>query len=144
MINHLIKISLIFIFLFEIINGGTTGKIKGIITDTENNEPIIGANVFIDGTSLGSVSDKTGQYFIINVPPGKYTVRVSYIGYTPFRLMNVLVYSDRTTIKNFKLKVQVLEGDEITVEAERPRIEKDRTSSASFTSAAEIELMSVQ
>ena len=144
MFNHLPKISLILIFVLGIINGGTTGKIKGIITDAKNNEPIIGANVFLDGTSLGSVSDKTGQYFIINVPPGEYIVRVNYIGYTPYRLMNVLVYSDRTTIKNFKLKVQVLEGDEITVEAERPRIEKDRTSSASFTSADEIELMPVQ
>ncbi|SVE20273.1 uncharacterized protein METZ01_LOCUS473127, partial [marine metagenome] len=64
MLNHLQKISLILIFfVFGIINGGTTGKIKGIITDAKNDEPIIGANVFLDGTSLGSVSNKTGQYF---------------------------------------------------------------------------------
>ena len=91
MINYLIKISLIFIFLFEIINGGTTGKIKGIITDTENNKPIIGANVFIDGTSLGSVSDITGQYFIINFLPFNfliiyflYIIHFIYISYYTF------------------------------------------------------------
>ena len=144
MINHIQKIFLLFIFFFDIIFAGTTGKIKGSIKDVESNNPIIGANVFLEGTSLGAVSNETGHFFIINVPPGKYTVRVSYIGYAPFRLTNVSVYSDRTTNKDFKMKVKILEGDEITVEAERSRIEKDRTSSASFTSAEEIELMPVQ
>jgi outer membrane receptor protein involved in Fe transport len=143
-VNLSSKIFLVQLLFYHLLVAGTTGKIKGTIINSETNEPIIGANVFLEETIFGSVSDENGQYFILNVPPGSYTIRVSYIGYTPERVINVLVYSDRTTRKDFILKTLVLEGDEITVEAERSLIEKDRTNSASYTSSSEIEMMAVQ
>ena len=71
------KIRFIYPFLFLIfpifIAAGTTGKIKGLVLDKETNSPIIGANVFLESTTLGTVTDENGNYFIINVPPGVYT-----------------------------------------------------------------------
>ena len=57
------------------------GDIRGVITDAATSKPLAGANVFIVGTSLGSATDLEGVFRIMRVPPGRYTLRVSYIGY---------------------------------------------------------------
>ena len=51
--------------------------------DRTTNEPLPGATVVIDGTQLGTATDGDGQYFIIGVPVGQYTVRASFVGYEP-------------------------------------------------------------
>ena len=56
---------------------GTTGKITGMVKDAQSNEALPGSNVTIVGTTLGAASDINGHYFILNVPPGRYTVRAS-------------------------------------------------------------------
>ena len=138
------KYPILFLLIVNITFSGTTGKIKGRVFDSEANNPIIGANVYLKNTSLGTVSDINGNYFIINVPPGSYTLQASFIGYSTVNITNILVSIDRSTIRNINMKTEIIEGSEITVIAERPLIEKDRTSSASFTSAEEIDLMPVQ
>ena len=59
----------------------TTGKISGYVIDAESNDPIIGANIVVKGTSLGTASDEDGIFYIINLSPGSYTVECSVIGY---------------------------------------------------------------
>jgi len=61
---------------------GTTGKISGSIHDISTGNPLIGANIIIVGTSLGAASDGKGQFVILNIPPGVYSVKGSMIGYT--------------------------------------------------------------
>ena len=46
--------------------GGTTGKIAGRITDAETGEPLPGANIQLEGTSLGAASDLQGNYEILS------------------------------------------------------------------------------
>lgn len=57
------------------------GSIAGVIIDENSKETIIGANVLLVGTDFGTSTDFDGFYAINNVPPGKYTVRISYLGY---------------------------------------------------------------
>ena len=59
----------------------TTGKISGQIKDKSTGDPMIGTNVYLEGTALGSTTDPDGYYVIINVPPGTYTMVVEQIGY---------------------------------------------------------------
>lgn len=54
----------------------TTGKISGKISDAKTGESIIGANVMIKDTDIGTATDENGRYFIINIQPGKYNVLV--------------------------------------------------------------------
>ena len=54
--------------------------VSGTVTD-RNNEPLVGANIILKGTFLGSTTDMNGFYKIDNIDPGKYTIFVSYIGY---------------------------------------------------------------
>ena len=55
------------------------GSISGQVKDLS--EPLPGANVFLVGTSMGATTDSLGQYIISQVPVGKYTISVGYIGY---------------------------------------------------------------
>lgn len=64
-----------------VVLGGNTGKIAGRVTDAQTGEPIVGANIIIEGTYLGAASDLNGNYAIINVPPGVYKVKASAVGY---------------------------------------------------------------
>ena len=61
--------------------GQTTGKIVGRVTDANTGEALAGTNITIDETLLGGSTDLEGEFYIINIPPGKYTVRVQMIGY---------------------------------------------------------------
>ncbi len=55
--------------------------IRGRILETGTGEPVIGANVLLDGTNLRAVSGLDGSYTIKNVAAGKYTLRISYVSY---------------------------------------------------------------
>ena len=59
----------------------SSGQIAGTIVDAQNGETLIGANVYLDQTTLGAASDLDGSYVILNVPDGKYTLIVSVVGY---------------------------------------------------------------
>tara|TARA_Y100001934_G_C12357661_1_gene778958 strand:- start:110 stop:2902 length:2793 start_codon:yes stop_codon:yes gene_type:complete len=56
--------------------GSVSGKVLG------DKVPLIGANVFLEGTTLGATTDSLGNYIIDNIPTGKYTVRADFLGYT--------------------------------------------------------------
>ncbi len=63
-----------------------TGALTGYVTDKETGEPLIGANVILEGTTLGSSTDVTGKYYIANVPVRNYRLKISYVGYDPVPL----------------------------------------------------------
>jgi len=128
-----------------IIFPGQTGKIAGTVKDKSTGEPLIGVNIFIEQTSIGAASDINGDYFIINVSPGEYTVVASMIGYQSMKVTKVIVTADKTTNINFGLDVQRLElNEEVVVTAERLIIRKDLTSSELSVTSSEIKSLPVE
>jgi len=124
---------------------GETGKISGYVVDKSTGEPLIGANVILDGTYLGGATDIDGYYFIINVPPGKHRMIVSSIGYNRTIIKDIIVNVDRTTQIDVSLSSESITLDEeVVVTAEKPLIVKDLTSSSSTVSADEIKMMPVE
>ena len=108
--------------------GGTTGKIAGKVVDETTNETLPGVNIFIEGTHWGAASNLKGEYFIINIPPGVYTLRATMMGYEQMSVTNVRVSIDMTTKINFNLHSEVLDlGKEVVVTAEKPLVQKDAT-----------------
>lgn len=67
------------------------GTLTGVVIDESTKETIIGANIILMGTDLGTATDFDGFYSIPNVPPGKYSVQVSYIGYENLTISDVEV-----------------------------------------------------
>ena len=122
---------------------GTTGKIKGRVTDAQTGEPLPGVNVQVVGTTLGAATNLDGFYIILNIAPGQYPLKVSYIGYAS-PIVRVQVVVDLSTTQDFSLTQESIEVGEVTVIAQRPVVEMDRTNSASFMSAEQISELPVQ
>jgi outer membrane receptor protein involved in Fe transport len=108
--------------------GRQSGKIAGKVTDASTKEGLPGASVIIDGTSVGAATDVDGNYVILNVPPGLYSVTASLIGYKKTRVQNVRVSIDFTSTLNFALEEGSIELEPVLVQGERsPLIRKDLT-----------------
>ncbi len=128
-----IKFHFLSIILFgELLLGGITGKVAGAIIDEKTGNPLIGCNIIIQGTPLGAATDLEGNFIILNVPPGNYTIKAIMIGYATSKITNVIVRSDLTTTINVSMKEEVIAGEEVTVVAERPLITKDLTASTAI------------
>ncbi len=118
---------------------GNTGKIAGVIKDSQTGETLVGANIIIEGTTQGAATNLDGYYVILNIPPGKYTLSASGIGYTKKSISSVAVSIDLTTTIDFLLSSTVLEsGEEIIVTAQRPLIQKDLTAKTAVVGGDEI------
>ena len=87
-----------------------TGKVSGKITDAKTGAALAGVNVFLEDTPYGTATDKFGEYVILNIPPGDYSIKASYIGYATYKVSNVRISLDRTTQQNFQLTEAVIEG----------------------------------
>lgn len=124
--------------------GGTTGKIKGKILDSQTKEPLFGANIIVENTTLGAASDINGEYFIINILPGKYNLVVSFIGYKQSKVLEVEVFTDRTTTRDISLAPASFQTNDIVIVAQRDKIETDRTNTASYISSQQIESLPAQ
>lgn len=134
-------------FLFissRVLFAGNTGKIVGTVKDADSGEPLIGVNVFVQGTKRGIASNIDGKFSILGIPPGTYTVRVSYIGYQTVTFENVQIVIDRTTdIKVEMHKTSIELGNEIVVKASRPPIALDVSSSKRDIEISEVEVIPV-
>ncbi|MFZ5433412.1 MAG: TonB-dependent receptor [Calditrichota bacterium] len=144
--NHFLRFNTAFLatawavgFLFIASAGaGTVGKIAGQVVDSQSGDPIIGAAVMIQGTSMGASTDINGDYFILNIPPGKVDVRCNSLGYESIVMSGIQVISDQTAHVNFELREEALVGEEVVVYAERKLVEVDRTFGTATMGAQDI------
>ncbi len=127
----------------SILTAGTTGKITGYITDAETGNPLPGANIVIEGSSMGAASDIKGYYAILNISPGTYTLKASMMGYEKVTVKNVVVKIDLTTEINIELRPEVLDMEEVVVVAERPIVAQDVSNSQLNVESEKIESMPV-
>lgn len=133
----------IFLFLSttSMLVAGTTGKIAGKAIDATTREPLVGANILIEGTSFGAATDPEGEYFIINLPPGIYTLRARMVGYTSEVVEKVRVQVDLTTRVNFDLKSTTVEMGAVVVTAASRGIQKDLSNSERTFQTDQIETL---
>ena len=119
------------------------GKIAGTIRDAKTSEALIGANVIIEGTTIGAASGTNGYYVILNVPPGTYKLKVSMIGYAAVVIEDVKVNIDQTTNLDVLLTPESIQTQEVVVVAQAPIVQQDVSSSRANISVAEIENLPV-
>jgi len=123
---------------------GAGGKIAGRITDKETGEPLSGVNVIVEEVLLGAASDRNGEYVILNISTGDYTLSASYMGYSKYVVKELRVNLGQTTNQDIQLAQEVIEGEEVVVVAERPLVRKDLTASQKITTSDEIKNMPVE
>jgi outer membrane receptor protein involved in Fe transport len=118
---------------------GVTGKIAGIVTNAETGEPLQGATIKVQGTRLAAETDPDGEFYVINLPVGGYTVAVSMMGYETMILQDIRVLLDLTTPLEFPLNPSPVQIDRsVTVVAQRPLIQLDQTSSGASVTRDDI------
>ena len=80
-----------------------TGVVKGTIVDSASRRPIEAAQVVIAGTTIGSVTNPTGQYIIRNVPAGSHIVRATRLGHSPVQ-RQVSVRASDSVVVDFAMR----------------------------------------
>jgi len=134
---------LIFVLIFQLSNAQTSGKISGKIIDKKNGVPLVGANIIVVQTQSGTSADKDGYFNVINVSPGKYSIRIMMIGYESITIEDVIVSVNRTTSLDIEMNQSVIEGQEVVIYASKFSRKKDQTSTMKNISSEEIDILPV-
>lgn len=145
--RKLIRISILLFMLFSAValHAQTTGKIQGKIVDGKTGEALPGANIQVEGTTRGAAADQSGDFYILNIPPGDYVLRVQMLGYSVVRIEDVRVSVNRTfDVGQIKMSQSVLQMEAIVVQADKVAVKKDQTSSIRNVSADDIDVLPVE
>ena len=93
-----------------------SGGIVSGETKDENDNSLIGANIFIKGTKFGGASNQNGKYRINNIPEGEYEISANYIGFKTQR-KNISIEDGKELVLDFSLKQSLVDLDEVVVAA---------------------------
>jgi outer membrane receptor for ferrienterochelin and colicin len=118
--NHLKLLSLFLLFLL-VTNGviAATGGIEGMVVDKKTGETLVGAQVILEGTTTGAVSDFDGHFVIPGIKPGTYNIKVSYISYNPLLIEGVVVVADKKTELKAEMEEASINLGDVTVTTTR-------------------------
>ncbi len=118
----------------------TTGKIQGRVTNAQSGEPISAAQVVIEGTTLGNITNDQGYYFINEVPAGLHSIRSQSIGYRATVVSEQRVLAGQTLTLNFQLEQTAVELEALVVTGERnPLVPRDQVSSKAIVTGEKID-----
>jgi hypothetical protein len=120
------------------------GKISGKITDRETQEALVGASVLLEGTTIGASSDVNGDYVILNVPAGTYTIKATYVGYNPLTITEVSVVTGLTRDLPIQLQSAAVQAPTVEIVAQRPLIEKTATNAIRIVGSDDIQALPVR
>ena len=108
----------LFIYIITITNlYSQNATINGTVKESNTGKLLVGANVFLNTTSLGTATRSDGTYQISNVGPGKYILQCSYIGYVS-KEVEIEIDSRRVVKINFELDYNTIQGEAIEVTAQ--------------------------
>ncbi len=131
--------------IYEVYNDkpSAKGKITGFVVDAASNEPLIGANVIIDGTERGAATNEQGKFVILDVPPGHYNIVCSYLGYDPYSILGVPVLAGKRTELRYCMRPTTIQVEGVTSIATRPTIVVSATQSGRSVTSQDIKRLPV-
>ncbi|RDD29493.1 TonB-dependent receptor [Prosthecochloris sp. ZM] len=127
--------ALILTILFLPLQAHAAGGLKGSVTDKTDGEPVIGASVMLENTTLGAASDFDGNYAIQNIPAGTYNLKITGIGYAQ-QTKNVTIADGQTATLNLQLGQTTIMASEVIIGAalyEQDRLDVPVTTSVVTT-----------
>jgi hypothetical protein len=96
-----------------------TGTISGVVKDGITGETVVGANVVIQGTTVGAATDIEGNFTIENLKPGTYNLQVTFVTYKGHLIPDVVVESGKISSVEVKMQEDVSELQEIVITGTR-------------------------
>lgn len=98
---------------------GIHGILKGKVTDADG--PVIGATVMLEGTTIGNRTNAKGEFTIVNIVAGDYTVKVSFVGKEDYRV-KVRITAEQTEFINVRLKDKGVTTKTVEVVAQKEKM----------------------
>jgi len=95
--------------------GSLTGKIVGRVIDAETGDLLPSVNILLEGTDKGASTNFKGEFYIIGVPVGRYTLRASAIGFKTVQVTDIWVSSGLETVVDIEMPPSPLELDEVII-----------------------------
>ena len=118
---YLIPVLLLFAVLIQTkVFAQENATVRGTVTDAGTGQPMYSATVYFVGTSIGAITDENGEYMIVGVPPGDYTLEVEYLGYEDYK-KPMKIEAGKEYVENIKMAFSGgvdLEGVVITAQVE--------------------------
>ncbi|HNF49548.1 MAG TPA: TonB-dependent receptor, partial [Chitinophagales bacterium] len=105
------------LILFPLLSYAQTGVIEGRVYDEINNEPIIGANIGIKDSTIGTSSDLDGNYRIEGLKAGLYNIEISYLGYLTVVKYEIQVFNSKPVRLDVAMKLSAAMIDSVVVSA---------------------------
>jgi hypothetical protein len=122
------KSLLAFLFLLELSvvfaqSHEYTQTIRGQVTDIQSRSPLPGATIVIIGSDplVGTTTDENGYFSIRNIPIGRISLNISYVGYLPSTISNLNLSTGKEIIINAELKEKVFIKDEVVISADHDK-----------------------
>lgn len=115
----------LFLLLFPFLATAQTSTLRGVVIDQQSETPLVGATVQLLGNepAIGAVSDADGAFILKNVPVGRQTLRVSYLGYENQTVPNILVTAGKDVQLDIRLAESFTKMGEVVVVA---KVDKDK------------------
>ena len=117
----LTKMSTAFLFILTILFASQftwgASRIEGKVTDSSTGEPLFGANLVLEGTSIGAATNIEGKYIIQDVNAGSYTLKISYIGYES-KTIQINLKENEHLEENIQLDAVTVSTGEVVVTAQ--------------------------
>ena len=121
-----------------------TGKITGVVTDSATGQPIEGVQLVLSRTGYGAMTNASGRYFILSVPPGTYTLTARRIGYGSAQT-TINVSIDATREQNFRLSSAASTLTTVRiVEQTQPLVERNMTGTTAQITVEELQSLPVR
>ena len=135
MITMLVSLGLMVSLTVSTAAQNLTQTVRGQVTDAQTKRPLKGANVVVVSTKTptGTTTDEQGNFEITEIPVGRHTIKISYMGYSQRTMSNVEVKSGSQTVLNIKMQQRVIEEEAVEVTAENDKMETNNEMAAVST-----------
>ena len=124
---------LVVLFFFALAAHSQYATVRGFVYEEESGEPVIFTNVYLAGTSHGASTDVNGYFMITRIPPGDYTLIVTYLGFDTLKIPLTLREEDVVT-RQLYLEERGVSLAEVNISARRQEVRTEtRTSVVKIT-----------
>lgn len=121
------RIIIVFVILYCINISAFSQKpaqtLRGVVQDASTRETLPGANVLLRETERGTITDMEGEFSFSDVPVGRYTLEVRFVGYRPVTVPEIVVGSAKEVVLEVNMEESVSELEEIVIKSS---MRKDR------------------
>jgi hypothetical protein len=114
-------LALFTLFTSYISGQGITQRVRGTVVDADSKISLIGVNILIAGSDplVGTTTDEDGNFKLDNVPIGRISLQLSYVGYENLLLQNIVVNSGKEVVLTLNMQEAIIMMDAVVITVDK-------------------------